>query len=339
MELNVWKTGVEKHIPALQVFLKNILLRKCDVELQDVNSGSTEEAVNELKESAIVVRAVEGNFETEILMGFSESWIPLLSKAILNSEEVHHSDITKDLFEEFFSHWLNVIQDSFDEVGVEVKIAGTDVIKSGQLQRSLNLTKYLMASLKVEPTFEMEGDPQDVPLHLTLAMAHPNPNHVEMLEVGFAEHNPFLTEDYTEMSTKRAADVDFKRVEQEAAPANTEREKTQSKINVKGKTVEFENFDKSSAVKNSREVRNINMLKNVEMNLSVELGRREMPLGEILKLVKGSVIELEKLAGEPVEILVNGHTIAQGDVVVIDEHFGVRISKLLATQEHLKELG
>jgi flagellar motor switch protein FliN/FliY len=63
-----------------------------------------------------------------------------------------------------------------------------------------------------------------------------------------------------------------------------------------------------------------------------------MPLGDILKLVKGSVIELEKLDGEPVEVLVNGHKIAQGDVVVIDEYFGVRISNLLASQEHIKEL-
>lgn len=338
MELNAWKTGVEKHIPALQVFLKNILLRKCDVELQEVNSGTTEETVIELKESAVVVRAVEENFETEILMGFSGGWVPLLTKVILNNaNETRHSEITRDLFEEFFRYWLEVVQDSLKEVGVEVTIASTDVIRPGQLQRSLNLTKYLTASLKVEQKFDMEGDTQDGPLDLTIAMAHPNQDHVEMLEVAFTEHNPFLTDEYTEVSSQRAANIDFKRVEQEEEPADGE--ERQNKINVKGKTVEFENFDKSSAVKNSREVRNINMLKNVEMNLSVELGRREMSLGKILKLVKGSVIELEKLAGEPVEILVNGHKIAQGDVVVIDEHFGVRISNLLATQEHLKELG
>ena len=334
----MWKTGVEKQIPALQVFLKNLLLRKCDVKLQDANSGTNEDAANALQESAIVVRAVEENFETEILLGFNGPWLPLLTRAILGSaEEAQNNEIIRDLFKEFFTHWLEVAEASFKEVGIGLKVSEVDIVKSGQLSRSLNLTRYFTALLHVEQTFEMEGDKQDKPLTLTAAMAAPNEDHVERLEVGFAGNNPFLDGQYVEVSSRKAGHVDFNRVEAETQPGPAE--KPEGKVRVKGKTVEFENFDKSSAVKNSREVRNINMLKNVEMNLSVELGRRNMPLGKILQLVKGSVIELEKLAGEPVEILVNGHTIAQGDVVVIDEHFGVRISGLLATQEHLKELG
>jgi flagellar motor switch protein FliN/FliY len=80
------------------------------------------------------------------------------------------------------------------------------------------------------------------------------------------------------------------------------------------------------------------MLKDVEMQVSVELGRKKMPLGKILQLMKGSVIELEKLAGEPVDILVNGRCIAMGDVVVIDEHFGVRITRLMAAHESMKKV-
>jgi len=107
-------------------------------------------------------------------------------------------------------------------------------------------------------------------------------------------------------------------------------------MKLKGQKVEFEEFDKNKARKNNFEVHNLDLLKDVEMTLSVELGRREMSLGQILQVVKGSVIELEKLAGEPVEILVNGRKIAEGDVVVIDEHFGVRISKLLANHDRMK---
>ena len=57
-----------------------------------------------------------------------------------------------------------------------------------------------------------------------------------------------------------------------------------------------------------------------------------------MQLTKGSVIELEKLAGEPVDILVNGHCIAHGEVVVIDEHFGVRISNLITTRQRIAGL-
>ncbi len=74
------------------------------------------------------------------------------------------------------------------------------------------------------------------------------------------------------------------------------------------------------------------------MDVSVELGRIELPLGKVLQLAKGSVIELEKLAGEPVDILVNGQRIAHGEVVVIDEHFGVRISNLITTRQRLASL-
>ena len=86
------------------------------------------------------------------------------------------------------------------------------------------------------------------------------------------------------------------------------------------------------------EVHSMDLLKDVDLDVSVELGRIELPLGKVLELAKGSVIELEKLAGEPVDILVNGNRIALGEVVVIDEHFGVRISSLVTTKKRLAKI-
>lgn len=335
MELNTWKVGVEKHVPALEVFLKNVLLRKCQVNLLGTSTGSNEGAVEKLEDSAVIIRAVEESFETEILFGFSEDWIALLSKVILDVDEVNNNEITQDLFQEFVTHLLQVIKESFNEIGIELKIAEVDSIKPGQLSRSLNLQKYLTTTFNVEQKFDMDNSEEQL-LQFTVALAHPNKDSVEMLEVGFTDDNPFLSGEYEKICARQAGQVDLDRVADTREAE--EQEKEGANINVKGKDVEFEGFDKSSAVENDREVRNIGMLKNVEMDVSVELGRKELPLGKILKLVKGSVIELEKLAGEPVEILVNGHTIAQGDVVVIDEHFGVRISNLLATKQHLREL-
>ncbi len=83
---------------------------------------------------------------------------------------------------------------------------------------------------------------------------------------------------------------------------------------------------------------NIDMLLDVKMPVSIELGRTEMPISELLTLGPGSVVELNKLAGEPVDLLVNGKIIARGEVVVVDENFGVRITLLLSPEERLKSL-
>lgn len=81
---------------------------------------------------------------------------------------------------------------------------------------------------------------------------------------------------------------------------------------------------------------NLNLLMDVQMALTVELGRTKMYIKDILGLGEGSIIELDKLAGEPVDLLVNGKLIAKGEVVVIDENFGVRVTDIVSPQERIK---
>lgn len=76
------------------------------------------------------------------------------------------------------------------------------------------------------------------------------------------------------------------------------------------------------------EKHNLNLLMDIRLGLIVELGRTEMHLKEILKLTKGSIIELDRLSGEPVDLFVNNKLIARGEVVVIDDNFGLRITQL-----------
>jgi flagellar motor switch protein FliN len=75
--------------------------------------------------------------------------------------------------------------------------------------------------------------------------------------------------------------------------------------------------------------RSLDLLRNVEMNLTAELGRSKMTVAELLSLTPGSVVELNHTAGTPIDVLVNGTLIARGEVVVIDEEFGVRISEIV----------
>ena len=74
------------------------------------------------------------------------------------------------------------------------------------------------------------------------------------------------------------------------------------------------------------------ILKDVEMGVTAELGRRRMTVRDLLALTPGSVIELDRAAGSPVDVLVNGTLIARGEVVVIDEEFGIRIAEIVATE-------
>ena len=76
---------------------------------------------------------------------------------------------------------------------------------------------------------------------------------------------------------------------------------------------------------------------DVPVELSVEIGRTTMTIGETLSLAPGSIVSLNRLAGEPVDLLVNGKVIAQGEVVVIDEEFGMRITDIVSAHQRLAD--
>ena len=85
------------------------------------------------------------------------------------------------------------------------------------------------------------------------------------------------------------------------------------------------------------EQRNIGLLMDVAMELTVELGRTKWKIKDILGMGEGTIIELDKLAGEPVDILVNNNLIARGEVVVIDENFGVRVTEIVSAMDRMTE--
>lgn len=117
-------------------------------------------------------------------------------------------------------------------------------------------------------------------------------------------------------------------VQQQRAP--------QQKPQVQVQQAQFANFE--STTLNESESKNLDMLLDIPLQVTVELGRTKRSVKEILEFSSGSIIELDKLAGEPVDILVNNRLIAQGEVVVIDENFGVRITDVLSQAERINKL-
>ena len=82
----------------------------------------------------------------------------------------------------------------------------------------------------------------------------------------------------------------------------------------------------------------INMILDIPVQLTVELGRTRIPIKHILQLAQGSVVEIEAMAGEPMDVLVNGYLIAQGEVVVVNDKFGIRLTDIVTPSERMRRL-
>lgn len=96
----------------------------------------------------------------------------------------------------------------------------------------------------------------------------------------------------------------------------------------------FEDLDQVQGPPNQ----NLNILLDVKLQLSVELGKTELPIKKVLELTKGSIVTLNKAAGEPVELYANGKLIAYGEVVVIEDNFGLRITHITDPAKRLSSL-
>jgi len=124
---------------------------------------------------------------------------------------------------------------------------------------------------------------------------------------------------------------------------NKEEEKNQAEIKgeeekVEAQPVEFPRLDAEKKNQPHSQERNLEMLFDVPLQISVELGRTSMSIKEILQLSPGSVIELDKLAGEPVDLMVNGKLVAKGEVVVTEENFAVRITEIIGQEARIRKL-
>lgn len=83
---------------------------------------------------------------------------------------------------------------------------------------------------------------------------------------------------------------------------------------------------------------NLDVILDIPVTLSMEIGRTELPISNLLQLNQGSVVELDRLAGEPMDVLINGTLIAHGEVVVINEKFGIRLTDVISPAERVKKL-
>ncbi|WAA10724.1 flagellar motor switch phosphatase FliY [Fervidibacillus albus] len=146
------------------------------------------------------------------------------------------------------------------------------------------------------------------------------------VEAKMEENDPLIEQPYSSELIEQT-------VEDRIPPA---RKKSEPKVKKSVQPAIFQDFQES--VQKVDEPRNLQMLFDIPLQVTVELGRTKKIVKDILDLSPGSIIELDKLAGEPVDILVNNRLIAKGEVVVIEENFGVRVTEILSKSERMKRM-
>lgn len=106
-----------------------------------------------------------------------------------------------------------------------------------------------------------------------------------------------------------------------------------------GEEVSLKPQQEDKLAKESADSKNLDLILDIPLVVTVELGRTKMMINDLLQLGQGSVIELSKLVGEPLEILVNEKLVARGEVVVVNEKFGVRLTDIVSPMERIENLG
>ena len=99
-----------------------------------------------------------------------------------------------------------------------------------------------------------------------------------------------------------------------------------------------EQIENDEKIENPEGTENLKVLENIDVNLTVEVGRTEITIRELLRLNEGSVVELDRLAGDPLDIMVNNTKIAKGEVVMVGERFGVRFGEIVDPEKRMESI-
>lgn len=331
MTPEIWSEELRKYLPEVEKFLTSVVYEETTVTLVEEASVEKDPLSESLQKGDIFVLTTVPDVKSEVILVMDPVWYGLLSSIMLGVEEKGNNEITRDLLKKFGGDMAEALKAVVKIGEVPVNPAQIQVLTATQLTKILGFGTYYHAR------FDVSGL-ADETVRAEILIGVPETN-LEMLAEQKkkarkeAAATPPLDDGEAHTSTP------FARNTADSVTGNgTAGGAVRAEDMVAAKRVEFDDFGEATTLTDALTGGNIDILRDVEMEVSVQLGQIEMPLGKVLQLTKGSVLELDKLAGEPVDILVNGHRIATGEVVVIDEHFGVRISNLISTRERLNTL-
>ncbi len=377
MILDNWKAELEKILPDVEKFLTSVLQEESKIKIVKATSQEAKELKKSLNKKDIFLRMVDDVSKSTAVLVLDPEWYGLLSSIMLGVEEKENNETTRELLKKFGTELTDTLKKDLDRNDIKVSLRDLEVLTARQLDEKLKKGTFFRSEMSIsgladddvraELFIQAPGESAEEQPAEEKAEASPAPEEKERDEPAGQEpaekeetgegagdeagkaddesagQEPAKEEvrreeiPYEDESQRSPADQLFSDMDEEDYDDRRSEEVEEDEI-ISGKKVEFDSFETSRGKPANGQSRSMALLKDVEMDVTVQLGQIEMPLGKVLQLAKGSIIELDKLAGEPVDILVNNSRIAQGEVVVIDEHFGVRITNLITTRERLARL-
>lgn len=299
---------VQHHLQAAQdalgAFLATLLNDEAALEL-----GAPAEADVAALQGELQDRLVVGADDT-FLVVLDETWITLVSESMLGRSISIDDEGVDDLFRELAAQGYGTLRNQLSGEGTTLPELTIRPSLPGTAAPPLSETAWRVPFRLTHGEQTYEG----------YALLHQTPPpEAEEKEDDAAPAQPAGV----------AADDD-----DAAAPA----EKAAGGSSVSVAPAKFSDLGEETILGPRAEKNNFELLAEVELEVSVELGRRLLPLADVLQLTNGSVIELEKLVGEPLSIYANGRFVAEGEAVVIDEKFGIRITNLAPKKQRSEAL-
>ncbi|MEX1213273.1 MAG: flagellar motor switch protein FliN [Balneolaceae bacterium] len=339
-----WNDIFREGLSVAQSFLSTLLKESITLSEED-RSLFTASELKEPEDKTRVSILLQDPERGELLVQLDEAWLPVLSSRMMGIEETALNEVSRDLIQRFAGELKTTVQDALLRAGIEVEPENVELVTASRYFNSPKRDRYLCITLHAN------GFGENTLLATIWLGSNHLPETLEELTLDAAQdseepetdgENRTVSSDVNKPDQRSATDKGSPMSEEENEfksmnPDELASSKGSRESVISGRHIQFEEFEDED-LSPEKGARGLELLKDIEMDLSVELGRIELPLGKVLELTRGSVIELERLAGEPVDILVNGHKIAYGEVVVIDEHFGVRISNLITTRQKMVEL-
>lgn len=261
----------------------------------------SEERSEALRDDAADLFCLEAA-EHDVLVALAPDWVPVLSEAMLGEPLEPEAEGVADLMQEVASQGFGTVQSTLAAEGTEVPGLQLKAVDPDQTPASPDGPAW-----HVDFSAEHEG----TTLNAFVLIAT---EEVPIEEDSSAQEGSFARRKESAPSP-----------DQEGTPRSGAEDNQESSVDVA--PASFNDLGEED-IKGSEEANGFGLLAEVNLEVRVELGRRELPLADVLKLTTGSVVELEKMVGEPLSVYANGRLIAEGEAVVIDEQFGVRITNL-----------
>lgn len=268
----------------------------------------------------VVLGEYTGSAEGIQILSVNKSDVQMMAKAMDAETEAEDMEKQFQMLQEMITSMFASVTQSIAAVleqEIAYSLSGMDVVEK---QKDFPVSKFTQEEWFVEAGFQVKvGSLNKADFHLCI------PVQLAKQMVGILTHD--IQEEYAE----ELQEMPFESSNQTQA-SKLKRPNAEPNI----QSVQFSSFDETASVQS--EPNNLNMLLDIPLQVTVELGRTKRMVKEILSVSHGSIIELDKLAGEPVDILINNKLIAVGEVVVIDENFGVRVTDILSTADRISKL-